>query len=113
MSPVDPTEVKRSIARLGREVPQTMSAFARLHAAATADGALSASTKELIALAISVAKGCSGCIAYHGEQALARGATHEEYLDAVAVAVMMSGGPGTVYGAEATAVLDGVSAAGP
>ena len=41
------------------------SGFGQLHKAAVADGALSAKTKELIALTIAVVKQCDGCIGYH------------------------------------------------
>jgi AhpD family alkylhydroperoxidase len=94
------TEVQSAVAGLGRALPQTMSGFARLHAAAMVEGALGASTKELLAL------GCGGCIAYHGERALDAGATRDEFLDAVGVAVLMAGGPGTVYATQALDVLE-------
>jgi AhpD family alkylhydroperoxidase len=100
------TEVQSAVAGLGRALPQTMSGFARLHAAAMVEGALGASTKELLALAISIAQGCGGCIAYHGERALDAGATRDEFLDAVGVAVLMAGGPGTVYATQALDVLE-------
>lgn len=65
--------------------------------AAMTDGALDAKTKELIALAISVTKQCDGCMASHARGAARRGATAEEVAEALGVAVMMSGGPGTVH----------------
>ena len=43
--------------------------FFDYYASVFADGALSASTKELIALAIGIADGCDGCIASHGRAA--------------------------------------------
>lgn len=83
-----------------------MQAFAALHQRATADGALSSGVKELIAMSVGIAQGCSGCIAYHGERALAAGASREEFLDALGVAILMAGGPGTLYAAEALDVLN-------
>ena len=47
-------EIRQSMTRLGRELPATMAAFAQLHKAAAAEGALSTKTKERIALAIGV-----------------------------------------------------------
>ena len=61
------------------------------------DAALDAKTKELIALAIAVAKQCDGCIASHARSAALRGATPEEVAEALGVAVMMNGGPGSVH----------------
>jgi AhpD family alkylhydroperoxidase len=75
--------------------------FTRLHGAAMAEGALSSKTKELIALAIAVAKQCDGCIAYHAKAAAHHGATEEEVAEALGVALLMAGGPASVYGPRA------------
>lgn len=88
-------------AQLAREAPGPMSGFARLHASAVTDGALPPKIKELMALAIAVAIHCEGCIAYHVHDALYAGATREEIVETIGVAVMMGGGPAAVYGAEA------------
>ena len=88
-------------AQLAREAPGPMSGFARLHASAVTDGALPPKVKELMALAIAIAIHCDGCIAYHVHDALYAGATREEIVETIGVAVMMGGGPAAVYGAEA------------
>jgi AhpD family alkylhydroperoxidase len=98
--------LQRLFARLGQALPEEMAGFAKLHRAAVADRALSAQTRELIALGIAIASHCEGCIAYHVHDALRAGATPDEVLDAIGVAVMMGGGPGAVYGAEAVAALE-------
>jgi AhpD family alkylhydroperoxidase len=90
---------------LRKAIPDTFKAFAGLHAAALGEGALSASTKELIALAIGVAKRCDGCIAYHAKAAARAGATAEEVAEALGVALLMDGGQGTVYGPRAFAAF--------
>ena len=61
-------------------------------AAVFTDEALDAKTRELIALAVAVAKQCDGGIASHARGAARRGATVDETLG---VAFMMNGGPGT------------------
>lgn len=81
--------------------PEAMGAFAGLFRAASADGALDKKTKELMALAISVAIRCEGCIAAHARAAARHGATEAEAVEALMVAVELSGGPGTVYAGEA------------
>ena len=98
-------ELKDQIARLGREVPGPMGAFGSLHEKALASGALNAKTKELIALAISIAVRCDGCIAYHVHDALEAGAGRKEIAETIGVAVMMGGGPAVVYGAQANEAL--------
>ena len=68
-------------------------AFGNLFGKTMADGALKVKCKELIALAIAVAKQCEPCIILHVKKCLDAGATKEEILEAACVAVMMSGGP--------------------
>lgn len=82
-----------------------MAGFATLHRESVRDGVLGGKTKELIALAISIAVRCEGCIAYHVHDALKAGATDEEVCETIGVAVMMGGGPAVVYGAEALEAL--------
>jgi AhpD family alkylhydroperoxidase len=91
--------------KLRQQIPDVMKAFASLHGAAMGDGALDAKTKELIALAISVSHRCDGCIASHARGAARRGATEAEVAEAIGVAVLMNGGPATVYGPRAFAAF--------
>ena len=83
---------------LRKAIPDTWKGFATLHHSAVADGALPAKVKELMALAIAVVEGCEGCIAYHAHGAARQGATEEEVAEALGVAVLMRGGPASVYG---------------
>lgn len=94
-------QLEEGIARLGQELPGPMSGFARLHRKATTDGALSSSIKEMMALAISIVLGCEGCIAYHVHDAIEAGASREEMLETIAVAVLMGGGPASIYATHA------------
>jgi AhpD family alkylhydroperoxidase len=63
---------------------------------------------ELIAVAIAICTGCEGCIAYHLEEAVRAGATREEALAVLAVALAMGGGPAAVYGGKALRMIDGL-----
>jgi AhpD family alkylhydroperoxidase len=103
--------MQRLFGRLGRALPEEMTGFSALHRSAVADGALPAQTRELIALGIAIAAHCEGCIAYHVHDALRAGATRDEVLDAIGVAIMMGGGPGAVFGAEALQALEEFEAA--
>lgn len=82
-------------------IPDVYSGFARLNQAAMADGALTAFSKELVAFGIAISKQCDGCIASHARNLARLGASEEQVADAIGVAIMMSGGPGTVYGPRA------------
>ena len=82
-------------------IPDTWNGFSTMHRSAVADGALSAKVKELMALAIAIAEGCEGCIAYHAAGAARQGATEEEAAEAIGVALLMRGGPASVHGPQA------------
>lgn len=101
------------VSELGGEISGTMSGFAQLHKAAVTDGTLQGKTKELIALGIAVAVRCDGCIAYHVHDALKAGATHDEIVEAIGVAILMGGGPAMMYGAEAYEALQQFEAKQP
>jgi AhpD family alkylhydroperoxidase len=87
------------LAQLGQELPGPMSGFARLHKKAVEDGALKSKVKEMMALAIGIVVGCDGCIAYHVHDAVKAGATRQELLETIGVALLMGGGPGSIYAA--------------
>lgn len=91
---------------LGGKIPATMKAFSDLHNASIKEGALSTKTKELIALGIAITVRCDGCIAFHVKDALKAGASSEEMVETIGVAVMMGGGPAVVYGCEAMEALN-------
>jgi AhpD family alkylhydroperoxidase len=92
------SEVNRELRTL---IPDAFSGFAHLHKAALAEGALDAKTKELIALAIAIAEQCDGCIASHARNAHRKGANRQEVAETIGVAMLMLGGPATVYGPRA------------
>jgi AhpD family alkylhydroperoxidase len=99
-------ELEENITQLGSELPGPMSGFARLHRKGVEDGALSRKTKEMMALAISIATGCEGCIAYHTYDAIQAGATRAELLETLGVAVLMGGGPATIYATYAMQAIE-------
>ena len=105
-------ELIGGLSSMRRAEPEVMTAFNDLHRTSLADGELSTATKELIALAIGVAARCEGCIAFHVSAALKAGATREQITEALGVAVMMGGGPASMYAAEAIAALDQFESAG-
>ena len=80
-----------------------MKAFSNIANAALATKALDGKTKELIALGISVAIRCDDCIAFHAKAALKQGASREEVMEALGMAVYMGAGPSVMY---ATHALD-------
>jgi AhpD family alkylhydroperoxidase len=105
-------ELKASGRRLRAAIPQVYAGYAALHGAAMGDGALPAKVKELIALAIAVTQECDGCVAAHARSAARQGVTVEEVAEAMGVAILMNGGPGTVWGPRAYAAFQEYAAPG-
>jgi AhpD family alkylhydroperoxidase len=98
--------LRELMGRLGRDIPQTMGAFSKLHHASVSDGVLSAREKELISLGIAITVRCDGCIAFHVHDALEAGASRDEITETIGVAVLMGGGPAVMYGCEALEALE-------
>lgn len=86
--------------------PEVMRNFSMLAQAALKAGALDPKTKELVALAISVAIRCEPCIAFHAEAAVKHGATRDEVLETVGTAIYMGTGPSVMYAASALEAFD-------
>ena len=90
--------------------PEIMRAHRQAMTAAQQPKALDARTTELMALAIAIVQRCEGCVVFHTKTAQQKGASREEVLDTIAVAIEMGGGPATVYGADALAAFDSFAA---
>lgn len=104
-------DVSAGLAPLRAGAPDVMKGFGELSRAAMAEGALTAKTKELIAMALGVAARCDACIGFHAKALVALGVTQAELREALAVAVYMGGGPSLMYSANALAAFAEFSAA--
>ena len=92
--------LSKLIAGYREDAPEVGSAFTGIAKAAIKPDVLDSKTKELMALAIGIAARCDGCIGFHIEAAIKYGATREEVVETIGVAVYMGGGPSYVYGAQ-------------
>ena len=90
--------------RLGN--PDVMKAFSAMAQAATKPGVIDTKTKELIALAIAVAIRCDGCVAFHSQAAVKLGASREEIMEVMGMALYMGAGPSLMYAAQAVEAFD-------
>ena len=99
-------EIKTGIVDLQEGVPQVMQAFGALGRAAYQDGALPAKTKEMLSVAIAIATGCDGCIAWHVRSAVRQGLTRPELQELIGVALHMGGGPALSCAARTLAAFD-------
>ncbi len=89
-----------------RAAPETWAGFGQLHQTSMADGVVPEHMKELVALAIAVATHCDGCVAYHAKGAAVKGASREEAVEVLGVALLMAGGPASVWAPRALAAFD-------
>jgi AhpD family alkylhydroperoxidase len=84
------TETGKYRDRFDQGIP-AMAAYTAFRQAVYKDGTLSQKVKRLIALACGLQSGCTRCVQGQTRDAIAAGATKEEILEAVAVAVVMGG----------------------
>jgi len=98
--------VSGHLSTLKSSTPEVMKSFGDLGRAATAAGALDKKTKELIALALSVAARCDPCIGFHMQSLVKLGVTRQELDEVLGVATYMGGGPSLMYAASAIAAFD-------
>jgi AhpD family alkylhydroperoxidase len=89
--------------------PDVMKGFSTMAQSALKTGALDTKTKELIALAIGVAVRCDDCIAFHVKAALQNGATRDEVLETLGLAVYMGAGPSVMYASHAMEAFEQLS----
>ncbi|ALJ36789.1 carboxymuconolactone decarboxylase family protein [Azospirillum brasilense] len=86
--------------------PEVMKGFSAIARAALEAKALDTKTKELIALAIGVATRCDACVAFHAQAAVQQGASREEVMETLGMAIYMGAGPSVMYAAMATEAFD-------
>ncbi|MEP7298686.1 MAG: carboxymuconolactone decarboxylase family protein [Burkholderiales bacterium] len=102
--------VSTGLIGLRSSTPEVMKSFGELGRSATNDGALDRKTKELIALALSVAARCDPCIGFHMQTLVKLGVTRQEIDETLGVTTYMGGGPSLMYAASAIAAFDEFSA---
>lgn len=95
------TAVSEGLGGLREQQPEVLKAFGGLSRASMTAGALDKKTKELIALAIGVAKQCDACIGFHTQALRKLGASDAEVSEMLGVSVYMGGGPSVMYAADA------------
>jgi AhpD family alkylhydroperoxidase len=87
---------KKNRDRLEKEAPNLFNGFNELMKSYYKDSALDQKYKELIAVGIAVATRCIPCLANHANNAVSKGATRQEIIDAAAIGVEFGGGPSFV-----------------
>ncbi|WP_318568298.1 carboxymuconolactone decarboxylase family protein [Salinigranum marinum] len=103
------SEFKRTMGELIEEAPELEQFAGFIHSAESTD-VIDNKTKELMSLAIAVAVRCEHCILWHTDAALEAGASHEEVVDTLKIAVVMGGGPAMTYAVDAYETLRALEA---
>ncbi len=100
-------QVLANVAEIGKISPDTVRGYSGLSNAGNKTAVLDAKTRELIALAVAVTRQCDGCITIHTDAAVKQGASKEEIVEALGVAIAVNAGAALVY---STRVLDAFAA---
>jgi len=90
-------ELTTTTAEIGRTSPDIVRGYRMLSDAGQKTNKLDAKTRELIALAVAVTLRCDGCITMHTTAAIKNGATEEEIVEALGVAISVNAGAALVY----------------
>lgn len=96
-------DARMRLEALSKAAPGVMSGFSALSKAAGGGSHFDPADRELVALAIAIAKGCDDCILYHVDAAHRHGASETALIQTIGIAVEMGGGPAAMYGARALA----------
>jgi AhpD family alkylhydroperoxidase len=111
---LDWNEYQKQLATTVGDIAKTSPDIARgyriLSDAGSKTGKIDAKTRELIALAVAVTLRCDGCITVHTDGAAKQGATKEELIEALGIAITVNAGAALVYSAR---TLDAFAAKTP
>jgi AhpD family alkylhydroperoxidase len=99
-------ELRQPALDLRSLIPDVLRGYSELSRAAMAEGELSTGHKELLALVIAMTRECDGCLVAHARGVVRAGVTRQQVAEAAGVAIMMNGGPGTVWGPRALRAFD-------
>jgi AhpD family alkylhydroperoxidase len=99
-------ELSAPLRELRGGAPEVMKGFSAIAQASLKANALDTKTKELVALAICVAIRCDDCIGFHVKAAVDQGATREEILETLGMAIYLGAGPSVMYASHAIEAFD-------
>lgn len=102
------SEVKSRIAGIAKMQPDLVRGYRMISDSKPENPTLDPKTRELIALAVAVTTRCDGCISVHIEAAKKHGATREEILEALGVAVGINTGTALIFSARAMDAFDNI-----
>lgn len=90
-------QIQQRFAEIGRTNHEIVKGYRGLSDAGNQSNLLGPKMRELIALAVAVTRQCDGCIIVHTDAAIKQGATREEIIEALGVAVAVNAGAALIY----------------
>jgi AhpD family alkylhydroperoxidase len=93
------SQLLTTIGEIGKVSPDVIRGYRTISEAGGKTAKLDPKTRELIALAVAVTVRCDGCITTHTDAAIKHGATKEEVVEALGVAITVNAGAALVYSA--------------
>ena len=100
-------EIQQRMAEIGRTNHEIVKGYRGLSDAGNQTNLLGGKMRELIAIAVAVTRQCDGCITVHTDAAIKQGATREEIIEALSVAVAVNAGAALIF---STRVMDAFAA---
>ena len=91
------SQIAANTAQIGRVNRDILKGYRGLSEAGNTTNLLGAKVRELIALAVAVTRQCDGCIVVHTDAAIKAGATREEIVEALGVAVAVNAGAALIF----------------
>jgi AhpD family alkylhydroperoxidase len=95
------TDLVKVLGKIGEVSPDILKANELISSAVPAHPKLEPKMRELIALAVAVTTRCDGCISVHADAARKSGATKEELVEVLSIAIALNTGAALVYTARA------------
>jgi len=90
-------QIQQQIAEIGRANHEVVKGYRELTNAGNATNLLGGKVRELIALAVAVTRQCDGCIVTHTDAAMKAGASREEIVEALSVAIAVNAGAALIF----------------
>lgn len=107
------TLVQGGVVDIAKASPDIVRGYREMSNAGHAKNVLGAKTRELIALAVAVTRQCDGCITIHMKAAIDQGATRDEIIETLGVAVSVNAGAALVFSTRAMDAYAAIVPAAP
>jgi AhpD family alkylhydroperoxidase len=104
-------QLTATFAEIGKTNHEILKGYHGLANAGNTTNLLTPKIRELIALAVAVTRQCDGCITTHTTAAIKQGASREEIIEALGVAITVNAGAALVYSARVMDAFEAKTAA--